>query len=182
MYNVHCTQKRDKNRFWSLERANLPSNTMFIIFTYNHAYVTDFEWIRWCGVVMLRVQVHPSALVTQFRWCWVNEHPLAHKSKWSNAHRFIYSTPYWWLKLTISWASAEKNCSQALLANQWLEAFDGKCVNFVERENRFCCCLSLCEFCLFRQVLHIIARAICKQFRGVSQWNVSHTCHYSFVD
>lgn len=158
---------------------------MFIIFTYNHAYVTDFEWIRWYGVVMLRVQVHPSALVTQFGWCWMNEHPLAHlHTKANDLMHIALFIPHridgW------NWRYHElvqkKNCSQALLANQWLEVFDGKCVNFVERENRFCCCLSLRRFCLFRQVLHIIARAICKQFRGVSQWNVSHTCHYSFVN
>lgn len=44
----------------------------------------------------------------------------AHKSKWSNTHRFIYSTPYWWLKLTISWASAEKTVHKRCLPiNDW---------------------------------------------------------------
>lgn len=64
-------------------------------------------------------------------------------------------------------------------SNDWLDAFDVKYINFVERDERFCCCLSLCRFCLFRHILHIY---LCNfnSFVG-EKCETCHSCH-SFVD
>lgn len=129
-------------------------------------------------------RVHPL-LVIQFVCCWtVNTHlsaPCTKADCYANdlIHNSSLSLPRRIDEAKWNWQYHEP-AQKISVRKQWLVGCV-RCeiyINFVERDERFCCCLSLCRFCLFRHILHIY---LCNFNSFVGE--KCETCHsHSFVD